>query len=477
MLKKPILEIAADLRQKKYSISELVEYSLERAHQENEKLNAFINFNDEMAIAEAKKADQELKNNENPLFGIPIAHKDLFSTKGMPTTCGSKMLQNYVPPFDATVVERLKKAGAICIGKLNMDEFAMGSSSENSAFGPVKNPWDLTRVPGGSSGGTTAAVADHLVAAATGSDTGGSIRQPASFCGVLGLKPTYGRISRFGMVAFASSLDTVSFSANYASDLALLLENSAGSDGKDSTASTKPVEKYLAALENDISGLTIGLPCEFYEGLDSKIAQKIKDAQKVLKDLGLKFKEISLPLTKYSVPTYYIIAPAECSSNLARFDGIRYGATTPNPEHLDELYSQTRSESFGAEVKSRILVGTYVLSSNYYDSYFVKAQQVRRLIHDDFAKAFTDVDLILTPSTPTTAFKIGEKIADQITMFLNDIYTTSVSLAGLPAISIPIGLIDNLPIGMQLIGNHFAESRLLNVTHQLQKVLNFHQNF
>lgn len=386
------------------------------------------------------------------------------------------MLANFIPPYNACVIEKLNAAGCVSLGKTNMDEFAMGSSSENSYFGPCKNPWDTDRVPGGSSGGSASAVAARLVPAATGTDTGGSVRQPASFCGITGFKPTYGRVSRWGMIAFASSLDQAGSLTQTAEDAALLLNEMAGLDHRDSTSMAEPVEDYTTQLSNDLTGLTIGLPKEFFaHKLDASIETLIDSAIKQYEKLGASFKEISLPHSDLSVPAYYVIAPAECSSNLSRFDGVRYGYRCDDPEDLNDLYVRSRSEALGAEVQRRILVGTYALSAGYYDAYYRKAQRVRRLIKDDFTSAFKEVDLMLSPTAPSTAFKMGEKSDDPISMYLSDIYTIAISLAGLPAISIPVGFSQGLPVGLQLIGNYFAESRLLNAAHQYQQATDWHQ--
>jgi aspartyl-tRNA(Asn)/glutamyl-tRNA(Gln) amidotransferase subunit A len=406
---------------------------------------------------------------------MPIAHKDIFCTKDIKTSCGSKMLDNFIAPYDATIVTQLKNAGVVLLGKTNMDEFAMGSSNENSYYGPSKNPWDLTRVPGGSSGGSSAAVASGLAPAATGTDTGGSIRQPAALTGITGIKPTYGRCSRYGMIAFASSLDQGGIFAKSAEDCALLLNAMAGFDERDSTSVNHQVPDYTATLNDNLSGLRIGIPKEYFaEGLDPKIATTIETAIKEYEKLGAKIISVSLPNNNLSIPAYYIIAPAECSSNLARFDGVRYGYRCENPKNLEDLYKRSRGEGFGAEVKRRIMIGTYALSTGYYDAYYIKAQKIRRIIRDDSQQAFANVDVIMGPTTPTTAFKIGEKTADPISMYLSDIYTIAANLAGLPGISIPAGFADKLPVGLQIIGDYFAEAKLFNVAHQYQKVTNWH---
>lgn len=473
---KTIAELSKELAAKKISSVELTKHFLERIHRYAKQLNCFITVTDELALAMAKAADERrAKGETNPLLGIPLSQKDIFCTSGVKTSCGSKILDNFISPYNATVVERMNKAGMVMLGKTNMDEFAMGSSNENSFYGPVKNPWDLERVPGGSSGGSAAAVSAFLTPAATGTDTGGSIRQPAALCNITGLKPTYGRVSRYGMIAFASSLDQAGPMARSAEDAALLLNAMAGFDERDSTSVNEPVPDYTATLNDSLKGLRIGLPKEFFgEGLDPDVAKVIEVAIKEYEKMGAVFKEIHLPNTTLSIPAYYIVAPAECSSNLARFDGVRYGYRCDNPKDLEDLYKRSRSEGFGAEVKRRIMIGTYALSAGYYDAYYLKAQKMRRVIRDDFAAAFNQVDMILGPTSPTTAFKLGEKTTDPISMYLSDIYTIAVNLAGLPGISLPAGFAKKLPVGMQLIGNHFAEARLLNAAHQYQKVTNWH---
>jgi len=408
--------------------------------------------------------------------GIPIAHKDIFCTEGIKTSCGSKMLDNFTAPYDATVVERFKDAGAVLLGKANMDEFAMGSSNENSYYGAVKNPWDTECVPGGSSGGSAAAVAARLCVGATGTDTGGSIRQPASFCGVTGLKPTYGRVSRFGMIAFASSLDQGGPIARSAEDAAAMMQVMAGFDPRDSTSANEAVPDYSANLEGSLSGLKVGLPKEYFgEGLDPSIAHSIEMAIDEYKKLGAEIVDISLPNTHLGVATYYVVAPAECSSNLSRFDGVRYGYRCEEPKDLEDLYMRSRGEGFGAEVKRRIMIGTYALSSGYYDAYYLKAQKIRHLISDDFSQAFEKVDVIMGPTAPTTAFAIGEKSDDPVTMYLSDVYTINVNLAGLPGMSIPVAPADGKPVGLQLIGNYFQEAKLLNIAHRFQQATDWHQ--
>ncbi len=478
MHKKTIAELSADLASKKISSVELTQHYLDRIKQYNAKLNAFITVCEEQALAQAKQADQDRENgnNQNPLRGIPFAHKDIFCTKDVKTSCGSKMLDNFVAPYNATVVERLAAAGIVMLGKTNMDEFAMGSSNETSFYGTVKNPWDLERVPGGSSGGSSAAVAARLAPAATGTDTGGSIRQPAALCNISGLKPTYGRVSRYGMIAFASSLDQGGPMAATAQDIALLLNAMAGHDSKDSTSVNEPTPDYTKSLEESLQGLKIGVPKEYFsEGLDSAVEQKIQEVLKEYEKLGASIKEVSLPNQHLSVPAYYVVAPAECSSNLARYDGVRFGYRCENPKDLEDFYRRTRGEGFGEEVKRRIMIGTYALSSGYYDAYYLQAQKIRRLISDDFKNAFEEIDVLIGPTTPTPAFKIGEKAEDPVSMYLSDIYTISVNLAGLPGMSIPAGFVNGLPIGVQLISNYFTEAKLLNVAHQYQKVIAWHQ--
>lgn len=473
---KTVTELAHDLEKKKISSTELTTYFLDRIKRFNPELNTFITVTAETALGSAKTADAlRAQGKAGPLTGIPIAQKDIFCTKGIKTTCGSKILDNFISPYDATTVEKFNAAGMVLLGKTNMDEFAMGSSDENSYYGPVKNPWDLERVPGGSSGGSAAAVAAYLTPVATGTDTGGSIRQPAALAGICGIKPTYGRVSRYGMIAFASSLDQGGLMTRSVEDLALLLNTMAGYDEKDSTCVNEPVPDYTSTLNNSIQGLRIGLPKEFFnEGLDSEVAKIIDAAIKEYEKLGATLHEIHLPNTQLSIPAYYVIAPAECSSNLARFDGVRYGYRCKDPVDLTDLYKRSRSEGFGNEVKRRIMIGTYALSAGYYDAYYLKAQKVRGLIRQDFADAFKKVDVILGPTSPTTAFKLGEKMEDPISMYLSDIYTIAVNLAGLPGMSIPAGFANNLPVGLQLIGNYFAEAHLLNVAHHYQKVTDWH---
>lgn len=478
-----IAEQLQGLAQKQFSSVELTQHYLDRIDKYDTQYNSYITVTKEAALDSARTADEaRAKNNFGSLAGIPIAHKDIFCTNSVRTSCASKMLDNFIPPYDATVVTKLAQAGVVCLGKTNMDEFAMGSSNETSFYGAVKNPWAIDCVPGGSSGGSAAAIAAHLCAAATGTDTGGSIRQPAALCGLTGLKPTYGRVSRYGMIAFASSLDQGGPMARTAHDCALLLNAMAGFDERDSTSALRDVPDYTATLNEKLNGLRIGLPKEYFgAGLSPAIEQAINTAIKELEKLGATIKEISLPKTELAVPCYYVIAPAEASANLSRFDGVRYGYRCENPKDLFDLYTRTRAEGFGEEVKRRILVGTYVLSAGYYDAYYRKAQQVRRLIKQDFVDAFKNVDVIAGPTTPNPAFRVGE-ISDPVTMYLEDIYTIAVNLAGLPALSIPAGFINdkekgnNKPIGLQLIGNYFAEDKLLNVAHQYQQVTDWHRH-
>ena len=474
---KSVAELSAALRARQVSSVEVTQAFLERVTRHQADLNAFISITAEAALAEAAQADARLSGKDaGPLTGVPIAHKDIFCTRGEKTTCGSRMLANFVSPYDATVVERLRAAGVVMLGKTNMDEFAMGSSNETSFFGPVRNPWDVARVPGGSSGGSAVAVAARLAPAATATDTGGSIRQPAALCGVTGLKPTYGRVSRFGMIAFASSLDQGGLITRSAEDAALLLGAMAGFDERDSTSVELPVPDYSGALGQALKGLKIGVLKEFFDnGLDPAIEQHIRAALDLLHSQGAVIKDVSLPHLPLSVPTYYVVAPAECSSNLARFDGVRYGHRCDKPRDLLDLYQRSRGEGFGAEVKRRIMTGTYVLSAGYYDAFYLKAQRVRQLISNDFERAFHEVDVVIGPTTPTAAFELGAKTSDPVTMYLNDIYTIGANLAGLPAISVPCGLAQGLPTGMQIIGPHFGEERLLNVAHRYQLETDWHR--
>lgn len=472
---KTIAQISKDLANKTYSSEEMIQTFLTRIEEKDKLLNSFITVTKDQALAEAKKADERRsKGDALPLLGVPIAHKDIFCTKGVRTTCASKMLDNFVSPYDATVVSLLQDVGCISLGKTNMDEFAMGSSNETSFYGGCKNPWDLSRVPGGSSGGSAAAVAAGLVPATTGTDTGGSVRQPAAFCGITGIKPTYGRVSRYGQIAFASSLDQAGIMARTAEDCALLLNAIAQYDDKDATCIDHPTPDYTQTLGNPLKGIRIGLPKEYFEhDLDDAVHKAIDDALTVFQKLGATLHDIHLPTTALSVPVYYVVAPAECSSNLARYDGVRYGYRCENPKDLLDLYERSRSEGFGTEVKRRIMIGTYMLSSGYYDAFYLKAQKLRRMISDDFKRAFESVDLVFAPSTPNTAFKEGEK-SDPVSMYLSDIYTIPPNLAGLPALSMPAGFVNQLPVGMQLIGKHFNEALLLNAAHQFQQVTDWH---
>jgi aspartyl-tRNA(Asn)/glutamyl-tRNA(Gln) amidotransferase subunit A len=469
-------ELAERLSKREISSAELTRHFLGRIERLNPALNAFITLTAERALEDAAAADLRIGAGERgPLLGIPLIHKDIFCTDGVRTSCGSRMLDNFVAPYDATVVGRLKAAGTVMLGKSNMDEFAMGSSNETSFYGPVRNPWDLSKVPGGSSGGSAAATAARLAPFATGTDTGGSIRQPAALTGVTGFKPTYGRVSRYGMIAFASSLDQAGVFARSAADAAAVLQVMAGFDPKDSTSVDVPVPDYSATLGAPLKGLRIGLLREFFEGLEARNLSLIQDTLKIYRSLGAETVEVSLPSLPLSVPTYYVVAPAECSSNLSRFDGVRFGYRCEKPADLMDLYKRSRGEGFGAEVKRRIMTGTYVLSAGYFDAYYLKAQKVRRLITDDFRAAFQKVDLVIGPTTPTPAFDIGAKINDPVTMYLNDIYTIGANLAGLPGVSLPCGLIDGLPVGLQLVGPHFAEAKLLNAAHQFQQVTEWHR--
>ncbi|WP_086929936.1 Asp-tRNA(Asn)/Glu-tRNA(Gln) amidotransferase subunit GatA [Agarilytica rhodophyticola] len=471
-----IADISRKLRAKEFSSKEITQHLLNRIKSLNENYNAFISITEQQALEQADKADQLLaQGNAHVMCGVPIAHKDIFCTEGVLTTCGSKMLHNFAPPYNATVVQNYMDAGVVMLGKTNMDEFAMGSSNESSYFGPVKNPWAEDSVPGGSSGGSAACVAARLAPGATATDTGGSIRQPASMCGITGLKPTYGRVSRWGMIAFASSLDQGGVMTRSAEDAALMLNVMASYDAKDSTCIDEPVRDYTAQLDEKLDGLTIGVPQEYFsEGLNSSVQQAVEDAIKIYQSLGAKIKSISLPHTHLAVPAYYVIAPAECSANLSRFDGVRYGYRCDTPENLEDLYMRSRGEGFGDEVKRRILVGTYALSAGYFDAYYNKAQKVRRLIKQDFVDAFKEVDVILGPTSPSPAFPLGAKNNDPVAMYLEDIYTIATSLAGLPGMSIPCGLVDNKPVGLQLIGSYFNEHKLLNIAHQFQQNTDFH---
>ena len=476
MLNLSLKKLSQKLSDKSFSSQELTKFFLERIKEHNKQLNAFITIDEAKSLSMAKKADEKIAKREHaPLTGIPIAQKDIFCSEGWRTTCGSKMLQNFVSPYNATVIQNFNDINAVNLGKTNMDEFAMGSSNETSYFGIVKNPWNLECVPGGSSGGSAAAVAARMAPAATGTDTGGSIRQPASLCGFTGLKPTYGLVSRYGMIAFASSLDQAGPMAISAEDCAMLLNIMASYDSKDSTSIDHEKEDYTTKLNKSIKGLKIGIPKEFFgDGLDTSVQKIIENALDGYKKLGAELVEISLPNSDLSIPVYYVIAPAEASSNLSRYDGVRYGYRTKEYDDLMDMYFKTRQEGFGEEVKRRILIGTYVLSAGYYDAYYLKAQKIRRLISDDFKQAFEKCDVIMGPSAPSIAFGAGEKKEDPLAMYLQDIYTISTNLAGLPALSIPAGLVNGLPVGLQLIGNYFGEGSLLNIAHQFQQNTDWH---
>jgi len=478
VLNASLKELAAALAQGKISSVELTRLFLGRVEKLNGSLNAFITVDAQKSLAQARAADERIaKGGAQPLTGIPFAHKDIFVTRGWLTTCGSRILSNFIGPYDAHVIERFNNAGAVILGKTNMDEFAMGSSSETSFYGPVKNPWSQAYVPGGSSGGSAAAVAARMAPAATGTDTGGSIRQPAALSGVSGLKPTYGLVSRYGMIAFASSLDQGGPLAKSAEDLALLLNVMAGFDARDSTSVDHPAENYTRDLEKPLAGLRIGVPKEhFGKGLAADVGKAVEAALAQLEKLGARRVPVSLPTSGLSVPAYYVIAPAEASSNLSRFDGVRYGHRAKEYRDLADMYRRTRAEGFGAEVRRRILIGTYVLSHGYYDAYYLKAQKIRRLIANDFVEAFKRCDLVVGPTSPTVAFKIGAKAADPVQMYLNDIYTIPANLAGLPGMSIPCGFgRDDLPVGLHIVGNYFSEARMLNVAHQYQKATDWHK--
>lgn len=473
---KTINELTLGLEKGDFSSVELTQHFLDRIHKYNPDLNSFITVTDEIALQQASDADIRRKaGNATRLTGIPLAQKDIFCTDGVKTSCGSKMLDNFIAPYDATVIENFKAMGAVMLGKTNMDEFAMGSSNETSYYGKVKNPWDTERVPGGSSGGSAAALAAGLAVAATATDTGGSIRQPASYCNLTGIKPTYGRVSRYGMIAFASSLDQAGPMAHTAEDCAILLQAMSGFDERDSTSSELAVPDYCAELTKPIKGLKIGLPKEFFSSdLNNDVGSRIQDVIKQYEKLGCEIVDISLPNIGLSIPTYYVVAPAEAASNLARYDGVRYGYRCANPENLTDLYQRSRGEGFGSEVKRRIIIGTYVLSSDSFDAYYVKAQKVRQLISQDFQAAFKSVDVILSPAVTNTTFKFGEKSGNPIEMYLSDLYTAGVNLAGLPALSAPAGFINDLPIGYQLIGNYFDCSRILRLAHHYQQVTDWH---
>jgi aspartyl-tRNA(Asn)/glutamyl-tRNA(Gln) amidotransferase subunit A len=476
MINQSLKQMAAALAAKQISSVELTQLFLDRIKQFNPELNAYITLDEAKTLAQAKLADARIaKGDITPVTGIPFAQKDIFCAKGWRTTCGSKMLETFIAPYDAYVISQFDNAGAVNLGKTNMDEFAMGSSNETSYFGKVKNPWDKERVPGGSSGGSAAAMAARMCAAATGTDTGGSIRQPASLCGFTGLKPTYGVVSRYGMIAFASSLDQAGPMAKSAEDCAVMMNVMAGFDERDSTSLQRDKEDYARDLNKPLAGLKIGLPKEYFaEGLSAEVAVVVQEAIAQYRKLGAETVEISLPNTRLSIPVYYVIAPAEASSNLSRYDGVRYGHRAAEYTDLLDMYCKSRAEGFGAEVKRRILIGTYVLSAGYYDAYYLKAQQIRRLIAQDFEAAFKQCDVIMGPSAPGTAFKIGEKADDPVSMYLQDIYTIAVNLAGLPGMSIPAGFANNLPVGLQIIGNYFDEARMLNVAHQYQQETDWH---
>ncbi len=470
-------DIGRGLRARQFSSVEVTRHFLGRIDRADASLNAFVTVTPERAMADAQRADAMIaRGTGGPLTGVPLAHKDIFCTEGILTTAGSRMLSNFVAPYDATVVERLAAAGTVMLGKTNMDEFAMGSSNETSFHGPVRNPWDGTKVPGGSSGGSAAAVAARLAPLATGTDTGGSIRQPAALTGRTGLQPSYGRVSRDGLIAFASSLDQAGVLAQSAEDAALVLAAMAGFDARDSTCVDAPVPDYAASLGQPVEGLRIGIIREFFgEGLEAGTGSAVRAALDGYRAMGATLVDVSLPNLPLSVPTYYVVAPAECSSNLARFDGVRFGHRCAGPRDLIDLYRRSRGEGFGAEVKRRIMTGTYVLSAGYYDAYYLKAQKVRSLINADFKRAFGQVDVLMGPTTPTPAFALGDKTSDPITMYLNDIYTIGANLAGLPAVSVPCGLVDGLPVGLQVIGPHFAEDRLLAVAHAWQSGTDWHR--
>ncbi|PMR68773.1 Asp-tRNA(Asn)/Glu-tRNA(Gln) amidotransferase subunit GatA [Halomonas heilongjiangensis] len=472
---KTLSELAAALEAGEFSSRELTAHLLARIERFDDDLNSFITITPEPALEAADRADAaRAAGKAGPLTGLPLALKDIFCTTGVKTSAGSRMLDTFVAPYDATVVERLKAAGTVSLGKTNMDEFAMGSSNENSYYGPVKNPWDPAAVPGGSSGGSAAAVAAGLVPAAMGTDTGGSIRQPAAFCGITGLKPTYGRVSRYGIIAYASSLDQAGPMARTAEDCARLLGAIAGHDLRDSTSVARGVPDYTGELEAPLTGLKIGLPREYFgDGLDPEVEAAVREAVKVYESLGASVREVSLPHTHYAIPAYYVIAPAEASSNLSRYDGVRFGHRCDNPQDLIDLYKRSRAEGFGEEVKRRILIGTHTLSEGFFDAYYKKAQQVRRLIRQDFLDAFEEVDVLMGPASPTPAFDLGAN-KDPVSMYLQDIYTIAVNLAGIPGISVPAGFAGRRPVGLQILGTHFAEARLLNVAHRFQQATDWH---
>jgi len=467
-------QLQKGLGNKEFSSVELTSHFIKRV--QNSELNAFISITDDLALEQAKKADSIIASGKmNDLTGIPYAHKDIFCTLGVKTSAGSKILDAFISPYDATVSEKLNDSHAVMLGKANMDELAMGSGNENSFYGPVRNPWDLSKVPGGSSGGSAAAIAAKLTPFSTGTDTGGSIRQPASLCGITGLKPTYGRVSRYGMIAYASSLDQAGPMTQTAEDAAIVLKTIAGFDKRDSTSADKTVPDYEKSLNNSLEGLKIGIPKEYFsEGLDDGVKQNILYAIKEFESLGAILKEVSLPHAKFAIPAYYIIAPCECSSNLSRLDGVRYGYRCESPKDLSDLYIRSRSEGFGDEVKRRIMIGSFALSAGYYDAYYLKALKSRRLISNDFQEVFKEVDVIMGPVSPSTAWDIGSK-KDPVSNYLSDIYTLSVNLAGLPAMSIPAGISDNMPVGLHIIGNYWTEERLLNIAHQFQNQTDWHK--
>ncbi len=455
---------------------QLTQYYLDRIDRYDSELNAYVTVTPELAIQMAKEADKKIAAGQGErLTGIPVAHKDIFCTEGVKTSCSSKMLDNFIAPYDAHVVTQLKKVGMPILGKTNMDEFAMGSSSESSYYGPTKNPWDHKAVPGGSSGGAAAVIAAGLAPLATGTDTGGSIRQPAAFCGITGIKPTYGMVSRFGIVAYASSFDQAGPMTRSAEDAAWLLQVMAGFDERDSTSLERETPDYSVDLERSLKGLKIGVPAEYFEeGLDSGVSECVKQAIATMTRLGAEVVDVHLPNKQLAVPSYYILAPAEASSNLSRFDGVRFGYRCEAPKSLDDLYQRSRSEGFGDEVKRRIMVGAYALSAGYYDAYYLKAQKLRRMVRDDFIQAFEQCDVIMGPVAPSTAFNIGEKSDDQISMYLSDLYTIPVNLAGLPALSVPAGFVEGRPVGLHIVGPYFSESRLLNIGHQFQQITDWH---
>ncbi len=477
MIDSSLKQLSADLAAKKISSVELTRAYLDRIEANNAAINAFVTVDPDASLAQARAADERIARGEaQPLTGIPVAHKDIWCAKGWRTTCGSRMLETFRSPYDAHVIQRFNEAGAVILGKTNMDEFAMGSSNENSWFGPVKNPWNTDYVPGGSSGGSAAAVAAALAPAATGTDTGGSIRQPAALCGVSGLKPTYGLVSRYGMIAFASSLDQGGPLARSAEDLATLLDTMVGFDARDSTSLERPPENYARMLDEPLTGVRIGLPREYFgEGISADVRKSVEEAIDAYRELGATTVEIGLPASELSVPAYYVIAPAEASSNLSRYDGVRYGYRAKSYDDLLDMYCKTRAEGFGAEVKRRVLIGTYVLSHGYYDAYYLQAQRIRRLIARDFSRAFEQCDVIMSPTSPSTAFRIGDRTADPVQMYLSDVFTIAANLAGLPGMSIPCGLdMAGLPVGLQIIGNYFSEARMLNVANVFQKQTDWH---